>query len=196
MPGKPVHLTETSRRRVGCLRHPGVLAMAGRDLAARRPALVSPRAAVYLGCMFARRRTLLDAVIAGENRKGMMAVWIAKFLGPVFLTLGLPMVAAPTRLQETTKRFLADRPLILVTGVLVLTAGLSIVNTHNVWVWDWTLIITLTGWALVLSGAARLLAPDLVDDLGGKMTDRPALTRLAGALWALLGAFLTYKGYA
>ncbi len=125
-----------------------------------------------------------------------MEIWISKLLGPVLLVLGIPMIITPTSLQETTRRFLADSPLVLISGVLAMTAGLSIVNTHNVWVLDWTLIVTLLGWALVLGGAVRIVAPRVVDKVGSEMMDRPTMTRIAGAFWAILGAFLTFKGYA
>jgi len=125
-----------------------------------------------------------------------MAIWISKFLGPLILVLGIRMIVMPTSLQETTRRFLADSPLVLISGVLAMTAGLSIVNTHNVWAMDWTLIVTLFGWALVLGGVSRILAPRIVDKVGGAMMDRPTMTRILGAFWALLGAFLTVKGYA
>ena len=125
-----------------------------------------------------------------------MAIWISKFLGPIVLALSIPMVVAPANLQETSKRFLADSPLVLISGVLAMTAGLSIVNTHNVWQLDWTLFVTLFGWALVLGGASRIVAPRVVDRVGGAMMDRPAVTRLAGVFWALLGLFLTFKAYA
>ena len=125
-----------------------------------------------------------------------MAIWISKFLGPVILVLSIRMMVAPTGLQETTRRFLADRPLVLISGVLAMTAGLSIVNTHNVWILEWPLIVTLFGWALLLGGALRVAAPDVVDRVGGAMMERPRMTRFAGAFWAFLGAFLTFKGYA
>ena len=125
-----------------------------------------------------------------------MEIWISKFLGPVILVLGIPMIITPTNLQETTKRFLADSPLVLISGVLAMTAGLSIVNTHNVWILDWTLIVTLFGWALVFGGALRIVAPRVVDKVGGVMMERPTMTRIVGAFWAFLGAFLTFKGYA
>ena len=124
-----------------------------------------------------------------------MAIWISKFLGPVILTLSVPMIVTPTSLQETTRRFLADSPLVLISGVLAMTAGLSIVNTHNVWVLDWALIVTLFGWAFLLGGALRIVAPRSVHRVGGAMTDRPTLTRILGVFWALLGAFLTLKAY-
>lgn len=125
-----------------------------------------------------------------------MTIWIAKFLGPIIVVLSIPMLLTPGRLRETTRRFLADSPLVLISGVLALTAGLAIVNTHNVWVLHWPVIVTLFGWALTLGGAARVIAPTLVDEVGGAMLSRPALTRVMGAAWGLLGAFLTFKGYA
>ena len=125
-----------------------------------------------------------------------MAIWISRFLGPVILALSVRMIVAPVGLQETTRRFLADRPLVLISGVLAMTAGLSIVNTHNVWILEWPLIVTLFGWALLLGGALRVAAPDIVNRVGGAMMERPRTTRLVGAIWAFLGAFLTFKGYA
>jgi hypothetical protein len=124
-----------------------------------------------------------------------MAIWIAKFLGPIVLVLSIPMIAAPVRLQEVTRRFLADSPLVLVSGVLAMTAGLSIVNSHNVWLLDWPLIVTLFGWALVLGGASRIVAPHVVAEVGARMANRPTTTRVVGVGWASLGAFLTFKGY-
>ena len=122
-------------------------------------------------------------------------IWIAKFLGPIFLAVSVSMIVDPRRLQETTRRFLADSPLILISGVLAMTAGLAIVNSHNVWVWGWPVIVTAFGWALTLGGAVRVATPALVKEVGGAMLDRPTVTRVAGICWGLLGAFLTYKAY-
>jgi hypothetical protein len=61
---------------------------------------------------------------------------------------------------------------------------------------DWTLIVTVFGWALVLGGASRIIAPQVVSDVGSSMMGRPTMTRVIGTSWALLGAFLTFKVYA
>jgi hypothetical protein len=125
-----------------------------------------------------------------------MAVWISKFLGPIILVLSIPMIATPNSLQEVTKKFLADSPLVLISGVLAMVAGLSIVNSHNVWEFRWPVIITVFGWALVLGGAIRVAAPGVVNIVGTTMMDHPTITRVAGVIWGCLGAFLTFKGYA
>lgn len=123
------------------------------------------------------------------------SIWIAKLLGPVLVVLSIHMLTAPARLQTTTAEFLADSPLILVSGVLVMVAGLSIINSHNIWSWDWRLIITLLGWAFVISGASRIIAPQLARNMGESMMNRPLMTRIMGLVWGAFGLFVTYHGY-
>ncbi len=124
-----------------------------------------------------------------------MSVWIAKFLGPIILALSVPMIFTPNRLINITTRFLEDGPLILISGMLAMTAGLAIVNTHNIWVWHWPLIITLFGWLLLVGGAFRVMAPQLVQQVGENMIRYEFLTRGVGVFWAALGVYLTVKGY-
>ena len=124
-----------------------------------------------------------------------MEIWISKILGPVILVLAIPMIFAPKSLNEITKGLLEDKPLILISGVLAMTAGLSIVNSHNVWRLDWTLIITLFGWALTIGGASRIVMPHFVTKVGDSMIDRPRVTMIIGVFWLVLGSFLIFKGY-
>lgn len=123
------------------------------------------------------------------------SVWIAKLMGPAILAAAYPMVTAPRVTSRLGGEFLKYPAMVFINGVIVLVAGLAIVNTHNVWVMGWPAIITLFGWAMVISGAARVMLPGVVNRVGGTMVERPLLTRIAGILWAALGAVLTYKGY-
>jgi hypothetical protein len=124
-----------------------------------------------------------------------MSVWIAKLLGPVLFVTAIPMLAFTRDLQEVAREFLKNRALIYVTGVLVMIGGLAIVNSHNIWIADWPVIITLFGWAMIIGGAARVALPTVVRTLGGAMVDRSTMIRVSGAVSALIGVYLTYKGY-
>ncbi len=124
-----------------------------------------------------------------------MSVWLAKLMGPIILLLALSMIWNPRGLLEISRQFIVDRPLILISGVLATLAGLSIVNLHNVWLWSWEVVITLFGWALLIGGSLRVLAPGLVGDLGEEMLKWEGVTRWVGCLWALIGAYLTWNGY-
>lgn len=124
-----------------------------------------------------------------------MSIWIAKLLGPVILLLALSMIWRPAALITVSREFIADKPLILISGVLATLAGLVIVNVHNVWYWGWPVIITAFGWALLIGGSARILSPDLVADIGGRMLEKDGLARMIGGVWAVLGLFLSFQGY-
>jgi hypothetical protein len=123
------------------------------------------------------------------------SIWIARFLGPVILATSVPMMAAPRGIQALAEDFLDDRPLIFVSGVLILVAGLSVVNTHNRWSADWTLVITLMGWIMVAAGVSRIAAPQVIGAIGRKMIGRTTMTRVAGVVWALIGGLLVWKAY-
>lgn len=124
-----------------------------------------------------------------------MSIWIAKLLGPIILLMAISMVWRPEALLALARKFLTDKPLILVSGILATLAGLLIVNVHNVWYLGWPVIITFFGWALLLGGAVRILAPDFVNQVGNRMLEMSGLLRWIGIAWALLGAYLSYQGY-
>ena len=73
--------------------------------------------------------------------------------------------------------------------------GLAIVNKHNIWIADWPIIITLFGWAMIIGSGARVVLPSAVSTIGSAMIGNPTVTRGSGAVWALIGVYLTYKGY-
>lgn len=52
-------------------------------------------------------------------------------------------------------------PLIFLNGTLLFFAGLTIVRTHNLWVRDWPVLVTLTGWLGIVLGLFRMLFPRL-----------------------------------
>lgn len=124
-----------------------------------------------------------------------MSIWIAQLLGPIMLVLSIHMVTAPRQLQETTEKFLENSALIFVSGVLAMLGGLTIINTHNIWVSDWRVIITVFGWLFFLSGASRILLPQVANEISDRLKNRPTMTRVAGLIWGVLGCFIVYKGY-
>lgn len=125
-----------------------------------------------------------------------MEIWIAKLLGPIIFALAIPMIFAPKSTNTVTRAFLEDKPLILISGILAMLAGLSIVNTYNAWKADWTIIITLFGWALTLGGASRIIMPHfVVNKVGNSMIENPTATRVAGIVWLAIGILLSLKAY-
>ena len=49
-------------------------------------------------------------------------------------------------------------PVVYLSGVLMFVAGLAVVRAHNAWARDWTVLITLSGWLILVLGLARMFA--------------------------------------
>lgn len=123
------------------------------------------------------------------------SILIAKLIGPILLVAAVTMLANPKDIQEVGREFLKSRALIYLAGILAMLGGLAIVISHNIWVADWPVIITLFGWASVIGGAARMALPSVVQSIGAAMIENAVAMRIGGVVWLLIAALLTYKGY-
>ena len=123
------------------------------------------------------------------------SILIARLIGPILVVAGLMVLANPKALQEIAEEFLASRALLFVAGFLSLLAGLAVVNTHNVWVAGWPVIITVFGWMAVVVGIIRMAFPGLTKSIGEAMLSKLAALRVVGALQVALGAYLMTQGY-
>lgn len=123
------------------------------------------------------------------------SILIARLIGPILLVAAIAMLADIKGMQKMAREFLENRALIFLSGFLTMLAGLAIVNSHNIWIMEWPVIITLFGWAMIIGGAIRIAFPSVVRSMGSAMMENPTLIRVAGAAWAIIGAVLIYKGY-
>ena len=60
-----------------------------------------------------------------------------------------------------------DPALILVSGILLLVAGLAIVRDHNRWAGGWPVLVTALGWLAIVGGLARMFFPFKLAGLAG-----------------------------
>jgi uncharacterized protein YjeT (DUF2065 family) len=123
------------------------------------------------------------------------SIFLAQLLGPFFLVLGIGMAATPQAWRAMAEEFLDSRALIFLAGLFAFLPGLAIVLTHNVWVFDWRLIVTLLGWLGLAGGAFRLLFPMEVRAIGKHMLQKTEWLRAGGVAVAVLGAVLAYFGF-
>jgi hypothetical protein len=125
--------------------------------------------------------------------------FIARIMGPVLVVIGIGMamglVMEGDTLSSLLKEFIGSRSAIFITGVLALTAGLAIVNAHNLWVADWRVIVTILGWLLVLRGVMLLVFPAAVQTIGDRLAAHPSGVVAGAAISFVLGAILCIMGF-
>ena len=124
------------------------------------------------------------------------SIFLAKLIGPVMLVAAVALLMNAAAFRAMAHDFLRNAPLIFISGVLTMTAGVAIVLHHNVWTEDWRVIITLFGWAATIGGAVRIALPERVRTIGEAMlSSRPWVMSTAGVVWLAISATLCFYGY-
>jgi len=110
---------------------------------------------------------------------------IAKLLGPtlIVMTISEVMNAHIWASVSVTQTYLA--------GSLWFVAGLSIILAHNRWMFDWTIIVTLMGWFIMLGGLGRMFFPESAQQGSGNAS----LVLVVQAVLLAIGIVLTYKAF-
>ncbi len=80
-------------------------------------------------------------------------------------------------------------PVVYLDGTILFVAGLALIGAHNFWTWRWPVLITSTGWVLLLGGLYRMVVPE-----APQAPQSQASYAMFAAL-AAIGLFLSYKGY-
>lgn len=124
------------------------------------------------------------------------SLFLARLIGPIFIIIGIGLLLNRDMYRTAAEEVFKSRALFYVFGALALAGGLAIVLNHNVWVWDWPVIITVIGWLMIVRGTFHILFPQKIGDLAARMLARgPQLLLVSGAVVFVLGAILSWKGF-
>jgi hypothetical protein len=81
----------------------------------------------------------------------------------------------------------------IISGLYATLMGLFVVLSHNIWVSDLRIIVTLIGWIALGSGVVLLMVPEAYSALLRKVPISPGFIALRGLIRLLLGgAVLSY----
>ncbi|OAG39594.1 hypothetical protein AYO21_06238 [Fonsecaea monophora] len=123
---------------------------------------------------------------------------LARLIGPTLLTISLAETLNPHIWATSTASA------VFLNGAVVFTASLATVQAHSLWRWTartqtqtqtprWAILVTLAGWAGVVVGLTRMLAPERV--LEGVRRAGAGQVKVAAGVVAAFGAILTVCGY-
>ena len=77
------------------------------------------------------------------------------------------------------------------TSDLAANAALDLINAHNIWVKDWTVLITIIAWAVTIKGFLLVASPNLLFSCSSKLK----FTKNWGFLIIALGLLFGYFGF-
>ena len=124
------------------------------------------------------------------------SIFLAKLIGPILVLAAAGLLLNRKIMDAVVHEVLGSAVLLSFLGLLDFVAGLAIVLTHNVWVADWRVIITILGWLLVIRGAVRVLIPDRLKGFATKVLKNKTAVCVSLGVTLALGLVLSFFGYA
>jgi len=89
-----------------------------------------------------------------------LTIYLAKILGLYCIIVALAMSANKQRALKTVSEWVRSPPLMMLTSVITLALGLSLVVDHNVWTGGaLPITVTVVGWLALIKGLAFLALP-------------------------------------
>jgi hypothetical protein len=86
-----------------------------------------------------------------------LSILVAKILALTYISAGIAALSGKITFSQMMEDFERSPGLTFITGFMTLIFGVILVTYHNIWVKNWTVLITLIGWISVLKGI-RLIA--------------------------------------
>ncbi len=124
------------------------------------------------------------------------SILLACLIGPLFVAVGIGVLLNPAHYTTMAENFLKDAGLYYVSGAMVFVIGMAMVLYHNIWVADWRVIITILGWMSLLKGTVRIVYPSAGSQIAANLIGSETTLKASAAVILLLGAWLTYQGFA
>lgn len=125
------------------------------------------------------------------------SLFLAKVIGLVFLISAISMYVAKSHYQAVIKDLVVHPASILLSGMLNLIMGILIVVSHNIWQFDWRILITLIGWLLLLRGIVWTTFPKIILTNITKLSE-DRITRIlyiSAVIIFIIGIVLCYFGF-
>jgi hypothetical protein len=89
-----------------------------------------------------------------------LTIFLGKLLGLYCIIMALALMARKQNTVAAVNALIRNPPLLLLTEVLGLAAGLAVVLGHNVWSGGaLPVVVTLLGWLMTIRGAVLLALP-------------------------------------
>lgn len=118
-----------------------------------------------------------------------LTTFFAKFWGSLFMLLGAMSFGAG--FLKRVINYTEDKTITISTGYITMLLGLVTVVAHNIWVWDWPLVITILGWSTLIKGVMKVGFPNHINK-------RAQMFKGQASLWGvaifLIGVFIFWIG--
>lgn len=119
---------------------------------------------------------------------------IAKIIGLVYLSFGIGLTFNSNYYKKEIPKLLDNTAYLIFGGFMAIIFGVLIIESHNNWVKNWTVIITIIGWVALIKGIVLLAFPTFTSKYKSLFNSNN-LYKILGPLVLIFGLIFTYLGF-
>lgn len=123
------------------------------------------------------------------------SIFLARVIGLYYIITGLFMLVAYRQIDTITSSFVSQPALIILVGALTLIIGLLLVVSHNLWVKDWRVLITIIAWLTLIMGIIRLFCYAYLPTFSEGIIAHKGYMFIPLIICFIVGIYLTCKGF-
>lgn len=123
------------------------------------------------------------------------ATALAAIMGPAYLVVGLSVLIYAGAWKTLISGWRKDHLSLYALMFVYLVLGLVVVRMYNVWEWNLWLLVTLTGWCMLVKSVIYFILPGSTTKGLLALGENTGLLYLGGLVATVIGAFLTYNIY-
>lgn len=121
-----------------------------------------------------------------------LSIFVAKVIALIYIPLGFAMLIGQLNGKNLVDSFKRSPGLSLTTGYVAVIVGVALVTYHNIWVKDWTVLVTIIGWIALIEGVLLLALPKTMFAMAKRMSKNE---KLWGIITIILGLIFAYFGF-
>lgn len=125
----------------------------------------------------------------------MSDIQIFQVLGIMYVAVGVGMFLNRELYKKLFMDFVDNAAMMYFGGIMALVVGYLLITFHNVWVKDWSVIITVIGWIAMIKGVLILVRPQWMIDLTKAIVNKEGFLKIEGVLVTIIGVFFLFLGY-
>jgi len=122
------------------------------------------------------------------------SVFIAKVIAVIYLSFGFGMLFSGNYYKKIISKLIDDSSYMFLGGFMAIVFGMLIVEYHNIWIKDWTVLVTIIGWMALVKGIILLAFPQFFD-IFKPMLKSENLNKFMLPLVLILGLVFGYFGF-
>lgn len=119
-----------------------------------------------------------------------ISILLGKIASIYLIVVGISLLVRQKSWMAVIKDFRTKPGTLMFVAFLELVLGLIIVITHNVWVTDWAVVVTIIGWLMVIEGIVYMVVPHSVTSRMIKYFNKPTWYVAGGIFSILVGVYL------